>query len=126
MSFLDPLIESWDIDLLNFSVEIVLNRRVAPGHPVKFEFVEKGPEPTFDEEPGFKEFLDDPSLSSNATAEEIEFLKILRFTEKHPTALYYYRELQNLRDPLHFRPTAEGKPRSGKKSGPRAGKLTGL
>lgn len=21
---------------------------------------------------------------------------------KHPTALYYYRELQNLRDPLHF------------------------
>jgi hypothetical protein len=28
----------------------------------------------------------------------------LRFEdERQPTALYYYRELQNLRDPLHFR-----------------------
>ncbi|MGB6718099.1 MAG: hypothetical protein WBE47_14215, partial [Candidatus Acidiferrales bacterium] len=27
----------------------------------------------------------------------------LRFKGKHPTALYYYRELQNLRDPLSFR-----------------------
>jgi transcriptional regulator with XRE-family HTH domain len=125
VSFLDPLIESWDIDLLTFGVEIVLNRRVAPGHPVKFEFVEKGPELPYEEERGFKEFLDDPSLSSGATTEEIEFLKRLRFKEKHPTALYYYRELQNLRDPLHFRPTAENKPRSWKKSGPPAGKLSG-
>jgi transcriptional regulator with XRE-family HTH domain len=123
VSFLDPLIESWDIDLLTFGVEIVLNRRVALGQPVKFEFVEKGPEPTLDEEPGFQEFLDDPSLSGGATAEEIEFLKRLRFREKHPTALYYYRELQNLRDPLHFRPAAESKPRTWKKSGPPAGKL---
>jgi transcriptional regulator with XRE-family HTH domain len=103
VSFLDPLIESWDIDLLSFGVEIVLNRRVAPGQPVKFEFVEKGPEPTYEQEPGFKEFLSDPSLSRGATGEEIEFLKRLRFKERHPTALYYYRELQNLRDPLHFR-----------------------
>src|SRR5439155_17075138 len=29
VSFLDPLIESWDIDLATFGVEIVLNRRVA-------------------------------------------------------------------------------------------------
>ena len=35
--------------------------------------------------------------------EEIEFLKALRFRGKHPTPLFYYRELQNLRDPLHFR-----------------------
>jgi hypothetical protein len=35
--------------------------------------------------------------------EEIEFLKKLRFNGKRPTPLYYYRELQNLRDPLHFR-----------------------
>src|SRR5271167_3226494 len=37
VSFLDPLIESWDIDLATFGVEIVLNRRVAPRHPKKFE-----------------------------------------------------------------------------------------
>ncbi len=30
------------------------------------------------------------------------FLKSLRFEEKRPTPLYYYRELQNLRDPLNF------------------------
>jgi len=38
-----------------------------------------------------------------ATAEETEFLKKLRFKGRRPTALYFYRELQNLRDPLHFR-----------------------
>ncbi len=102
-SFLDPLIESWDIDLATFGVEIVLNRRVAPGHPRKFEFVEKEPEPAFDEEPGLTEFLHDASLSGDATEQEIEFLKKLRFKGKRPAPLYYYRELQNLRDPLHFR-----------------------
>ena len=103
VSFLDPLIESWDIDLATFGVEIVLNRRVAPGRPKRFEFVEKDPEPAFDEEPGLKEFLHDATLRGNATEEEIEFLRKLRFKGKRPTPLYYYRELQNLRDPLHFR-----------------------
>lgn len=103
VSFLDPLIETWDIDLATFGMEVVLNRRVAPGHPKKFEFVESKPEPPLKEEPGFTEFLQDASLSGNATGEEIEFLKKLRFKGKRPTPLYYYRELQNLRDPLHFR-----------------------
>jgi transcriptional regulator with XRE-family HTH domain len=103
VSFLDPLIEFWDIDLKTFGVEIVLNRRVAPGHPKKFEFVEKEPELAFDEEPGLTKFLQDASLSGDATKDEIGFLKKLRFKEKRPTPLYYYRELQNLRDPLHFR-----------------------
>ena len=103
VSFLDPLIESWDINLATFGLEVVLNRRVAPGQPKKFEFVEKEPEPTFDEESGLKEFLGNPSLSGDATEEEIEFLKRLRFKERRPAPLYYYRELQNLRDPLHFR-----------------------
>jgi hypothetical protein len=79
------------------------NRRLAPGHLKKFEFVERKPEPPFDEEPGLTAFLQDPALSGDATEEEIEFLKNLRFTGKRPTPLYYYRELQNLRDRLHFR-----------------------
>ena len=103
VSFLDPLIEFWDIDLATFGLEIVLNRRVAPGHPKKFEFVEKDFEPSLEEEPGLREFLQDASLSGGATEDEIAFLKKLRFKERRPTALYYYRELQNLRDPLHFR-----------------------
>ena len=55
------------------------------------------------EESGLTEFLRDPSLSNGATEQEIEFLKNLRFQGKRPTSLYYYRELQNLRDPLNFR-----------------------
>ncbi len=101
VSFLEPLIECWDLDIKTFSMEIVLNRRLAPGQPKKFEFVERQPyEP--EEEQGLKEFLNDSSLSGTATKEEMEFLKKLRFNGKRPTPLYYYRELQNLRDPLHF------------------------
>jgi len=103
VAFLDPLIESWDIDLATFGMEIVFNRRAAPGNPKRFEFVEREPEQPFDEEPGLNEFLQDPSLRSDANKEEIEFLKKLRFKGKQPTPLYYYRELQNLRDPVHFR-----------------------
>jgi len=107
VTFLDPLIESWDIDLATFGMEINLNRRLAPGHPKKFEFVEREPAPPVDDEPGLQAFLQDPALRGDATAEEIEFLKKLTFTRKRPTALYYYRELQNLRDPLHFSPRVD-------------------
>ena len=108
VSFMDPLIESWDVDLASFGMEIVLNRRLAPGHSKRFEFVERPPDQPLKEEPGLREFLRDTSLSSGAAEEEIEFLKRLRFKEKHPTPLYYYRELQNLRDPLHFRGPVTG------------------
>jgi transcriptional regulator with XRE-family HTH domain len=103
ISFLDPLIESWDIDFATFGIEIILNRRLVPGQPKRFEFVERDPEAPFDVEPGLEEFLNDTSLSGDATEEEIEFLKRLRFKGIRPTPLYYYREVQNLRDPLHFR-----------------------
>ena len=102
-TFLDPLIESWDIDLATFSMEVVLNRRLARGNPKKLEFVEREVEQRTEEEPGFKRFLRDRFLSGDATEEELGFLQKLRFNGKRPTALYYYRELQNLRDPLHFR-----------------------
>lgn len=104
VSFLDPLIDSWDIDLSGFAMQVVLNRRLAPGHPKRFEFVETEPDQPFGGEPGLNEFLQDASLSGNITQEEIEFLKRLRFKGRRPTPLYYYRELQNLRDPLHFAP----------------------
>jgi transcriptional regulator with XRE-family HTH domain len=103
VAFLDPLIESWDIDLATFGLDIVLNQRVASGHVKRFEFVEREVEEPVCEEPGLQEFLQDPSLSGTATAEQVEFLKGLKFEGKRPTPLYYYRELQNLRDPLHFR-----------------------
>jgi hypothetical protein len=102
VSFLDPLIDSWDIDLATFSMNIVLNRRFAPGHSKRLEFVEADSDRPFGDEPGLIAFLKDASLRGNATQEEIEFLKRLRFKGRRPTPLYYYREFQNLRDPLHF------------------------
>lgn len=102
IAFLDPLIESWNIDLATFCIEIVLNRRVAPGHHKTFEFMERRPHKTAGEEPGLKEFLQNPLLSGDVTEEELVFLRTLTFDHKRPTPLYYYRELQSLRDPLHF------------------------
>jgi hypothetical protein len=102
-SFLDPLIDSWEIDLGTFRMHIVLNRRFSAEHSKRFEFVETEPAQSSGGEPGLKAFLKNATLSGDATQEEIEFLKRLRFKEKRPTRLYYYRELQNLRDPLHFR-----------------------
>jgi transcriptional regulator with XRE-family HTH domain len=102
VSFLDPLIECWDINLETFGVEVVLNRRLALERIKRFEFMEKKPEPSVEPEPGLEEFLKDASLSGDATQEEIGFLKSLKFNGRRPAALYFYRELQNLRDPLHF------------------------
>jgi len=102
VSFLDPMIESWDIDLKTFGIEVVLNRRLAPGSVKRFEFTEQEPQERFAIEPGFEQFLKDKSLSSDATEEEVEFLKALKFNGRRPSPIYYYRELQNLRDPLHF------------------------
>jgi transcriptional regulator with XRE-family HTH domain len=102
IAFLDPLIESWNIDLATFAMDIALNPRVVSGHVRRFEFIERESGELFTEEPGLREFLEDPALSGTATEEEITFLRRLRFKSRRPTPLYYYRELQNLRDPLHF------------------------
>jgi len=106
VSFLDPLIETWDIDIASFAMEIILNRRLAPGDPHRVEFVERESDGSHDVEEGFTEFLGDRTLSGGATNDEVEFLRKLRFRGKRPTPLYYYRELQSLRDPLHFRKLA--------------------
>jgi transcriptional regulator with XRE-family HTH domain len=104
VAFLDPVIVSWDIDLKSFSLEITLNSKVGSANVKKFEFLENEAEGDSPEEPGLRDFLKDRSLSGDATPDEINFLRGLRFKDsRHPTAIYYYRELQNLRDPLHFR-----------------------
>ena len=111
-TFLDPLIEQWDIDLATFVMEVVLNARAAPGRRT-LEFVERQTAPVVDEEPALRAFLDDHSLAGDITPDEIQFLRTLRFGSRRPTPLYYYRELQSLRDPLHFQATAGEKRKSG-------------
>jgi hypothetical protein len=115
VSFMEPLIESWDIDLATFGMDIILNHRVAPGQSKKFEFVETNSSEASAEEPGLIEFLGNPSLSGDATEVEIAFLRKLRFTQRRPNSLYYYRELQSLRDPLHFQNTKIPRPSPSRK-----------
>jgi hypothetical protein len=85
-----------------FALDILLNPRVVAGHVKRFEFIERESDLRMGEEPGLTEFLQNPALGGNATADEVAFLRRLRFKDKRPTPLFYYRELQNLRDPLHF------------------------
>jgi hypothetical protein len=82
-------------------VEVVLNRRLAPGRAKRFEFSEVEPS-AVTLEPGFEQFLNNKTLSGDATEQEIDFLKGLNFKGRRPTSMYYYRELQSLRDSLHF------------------------
>ena len=103
VAFMDPLVESWDIDLDSLRVDITLNRRLVVDPQRRFEFVETAPLDDSDEPSGFAEFLDDTRLSGDITEAEIRLLRLCRFNGKRPTKLYYHRALQNLRDPLHFR-----------------------
>jgi hypothetical protein len=100
-SFLEPLIESWHIDLKMFDLTIRLNELLGGGVVKRFSFTEQeGEVPSVSE--GYRQFLEDPSLSGTATEDELRLLERLQFVGRRPTALFYYRELQNLRDPLHF------------------------
>jgi transcriptional regulator with XRE-family HTH domain len=102
VAFLDPMIDYWDIDLKTFCLDIFLNPRLTPARRKRFAFAEQPVQEPEGEEAGLEEFLKDKRLSGDMTKEETEFLRRLRFAGRRPTALYYYRELQNLRDPLHF------------------------
>ncbi len=103
VAFMDPLVESWEIDLDSLRVEITLNRQLVADSRRRFEFVETEPRDDSDDDSGFAEFLGDKRLSGDITDEEIRLLRLCRFGGKRPTKLYYHRALQNLRDPLHFR-----------------------
>lgn len=99
--FLGPLLQSWDFDFVYFTVQVHLTG----GAIRRFGFQEESiEEPAVVEEPSLRAFLRDATLSAGVTAEEIESLRRMEFPgSRRPTPLFYYRTLQNLRDPLHFR-----------------------
>jgi transcriptional regulator with XRE-family HTH domain len=55
--FLEPLIESWDIDLVTFRMKIILAPELGRKRIKQFEFVEGEPEAAMREEPGLARFL---------------------------------------------------------------------
>lgn len=102
-AFLEPLVDSWDIDLDGLRLEITLHRELV-ALPVRTFTLDEhlpaagGGEPSR----GLVEFLGDGVLAGDVTEEETERLRSHDFASRRPTKLYYYRALQNLRDPLHF------------------------
>jgi hypothetical protein len=100
--FLDPLVESWRVDLETLRLDITLNATLVADPYRTFTFVESEPAGSSGDEPGLTEFLQDPRLNDRATEEEIRLLRQQRFRGARPNKLFYYRALQNLRDPLHF------------------------
>ncbi len=107
--FLGPLIASWDMDLITFHMSVVLSPLLGKEQLKRFAFVELGPVQTAEEAAGLSEFLSDNMASLEISNEELEILRGLRIKGRKPNALYYYRELQNLRDPLHFADIQIGK-----------------
>jgi transcriptional regulator with XRE-family HTH domain len=93
---LEAAIAAWEWDPATFALTV----RTTTGEQKRFEYSERL---NGDQEKGLLEFVREPLLSGTATDQELAFLKSLQFKDRRPTALYYYRELQNLRDPLHFR-----------------------
>jgi hypothetical protein len=101
-AFIDPLVESWDIDLESFRLDIMLNPSLVVDPYRTFAFVESTTANDSGEEPGLGDFLNDPRLGGDVTEEEVRFLRHQRLGGKRPNKMYYYRALQNLRDRLHF------------------------
>ena len=102
VAFLDPLVQAWDIDLDSFRLEITLNGRLVTNPHRTFMFVQSESKDAAREKQGLSEFVNDERLSGDATEEEIGMLRGQWLGGRRPTKLYYYRALQNLRDPLHF------------------------
>ncbi len=103
LAFLDPLVDSWSVDLDSLRLDITLNRQLVDDPHRTVAFVE-GPAPSdSDPDPALAELLEDPILGSDISDDELRLLRSQRFLGRRPTKLYYYRALQNLRDPLHFR-----------------------
>jgi hypothetical protein len=108
VAFLEPLVESWSVDLDRLALEIRLRRELVADPLRTFAFVEQPAPARHDgSAPGLVEFLGDPALAADVSPEEADLLRAHAFGARQPTKLYYYRALQNLRDPIHFRRRGE-------------------
>jgi len=96
--FIDPLIQSWVFDLDHFTLTVGLTS----GATRRFEFREERREKISDNA-GLRAFLRDTKLSAGITPEELSIIRSIRLPRR-ATAIFYYRILQNLRDPLNFKP----------------------
>lgn len=98
----EPLVASWDVDLESLRIEFTLDETLAAEPRRTFGLIEIEIDDGSSDEQGLADFLRDPQLNDGATEEEIRLLRQHHTGTRRPSKLYYYRALQNLRDPLHF------------------------
>jgi hypothetical protein len=103
LAFLEPLVNGWSIDLETLRLDILLNPRLVDNPHRVFSYVEGEPAGGSVSQRGLAELIEDRQLGADITEEEIRLLRSHRLGGRTPTKMYYYRALQNLRDPLHFR-----------------------
>lgn len=99
--FVDPIVASWTFDIDRFTLAV----RLTTGVTRRFEFAARqGHEKAAADPAGLRAFLRDSRLSGGITPEETAVLRSIGLPEpQRATALFYYRLLQNLRDPMHFK-----------------------
>jgi transcriptional regulator with XRE-family HTH domain len=102
VAFLDPVVEAWGVDLDSLRLDIRLNPKLVANPHRVFAFVESEATDDTASQAVLTRFLEAPQFENEVTEEEARLLRCHRFGERIPTELYYYRALQNLRDPLHF------------------------
>ncbi len=102
ITFLEPLVDSWDIEMATLRLDISFNAELVEDAQRTYSFQEWTPEENNGPNPGLEEFLEDSKLAGDITEDETAFLQSQRFDSLRPNKLYYYRCLQVLRDPLHF------------------------
>jgi transcriptional regulator with XRE-family HTH domain len=95
--FIDPLIRSWVFDIDRFTLTV----RSTSGVTRKFVFREE-PQEKISDNAGLRAFLRDTKLSAGVTPEELGILRSIALPRR-ATVIFYYRILQNLRDPLNFK-----------------------
>jgi transcriptional regulator with XRE-family HTH domain len=104
LAFLEPLVDSWSVQFETLQLDIWLDPDFVRDPHRRFALVECDLRESQDMEPGLAELVADPALDCRMTEAELKVLRGQRFTDQRPTKLYFYRALQNLRDPLHFEP----------------------
>ena len=95
--FIEPLVRLWDFDIDRFVLEV----RLTTGTRRTFMFGEDVKQKPPDDPAGLRAFLRDTRLSSGVAPQEMEILRALRVPGAN--AMFYYRALQTLRDPVNFK-----------------------
>ena len=101
-AFLEPVIKSWDIDLKTFGIEIILNKGMAARAVRRTRICRNRRCRKLRTNPGFQGVLAYCGIERRCEQGRTRLPREPPLQAASPSPLYFYRELQSLRDALHF------------------------